>query len=295
MSSKFKVKKPVMVRITSLFIVILLSFCIVPGCSNEPSKVNILIGSWFLTERSFIYILSFRANGSFVISKRKVGQDTKVTGKKKQAEGEWEVEEKQLLLRILKSDKLKDWEKDTTLFFEVLVMTSELLELKTSDEKLIAWKRVKAGRAIDDQDSGEGQLVLMKPVIVNLAKKRPVDKEMYMCLIIGFLLDSPVALPEEKEEPIVPAIHPKVRDAVLFYLGAQTHKNISTFDKLNKVKRNLKEILMPYFEGSLKGIEIKNIVITSSWESVEDFKAEYSESKDDAVDAETDGDKEEKK
>lgn len=276
---RIKIKK-----IISLFIVILLSLLIVSGCGNRASDLSPLLGSWFLTERSFIFLLTFRANGSFTLSKRKVGPNSKVIGKKKDAVGEWEVAEKQLMLRILKADDIEGWMINTTLFFEILLVNSDLLELKPSNRIGERWKKVKSGRNLDEQDAASGKLNMLKPIILNLAKEKRFDKEMYLCVLMGLFLDDvneDGAEEETKEntkkedEFVAPTIHPRIRDTILFYLSAQTHKDLATFEKVNKVKRDLFKVLKPYFYGDLNGIKIDNIVITSKWEIVEEFITEF--------------------
>lgn len=259
------------------------------GCSKEPSQSDLLTGSWFTKDAGVYTMVTFRANGSFTSSKRIMASASKVKGKSGKVDGDWEADGTQLVLRIVESEDSEVWIKDSTHFYEILEVSPEVLYLKSSDEKVAEWKRLKASGGAEPEIPSDDITIGMEPVVVNLAKRRSLDRDMYLCAEIvftveGAAMDEPVTA-EGGPAPKPRSVHPRIRDSVLFYLGAQTHKAVSTFEKLKKVKDTLQEILQPYFDGKLKDIVIKNIVITSSWENVEDFLAEYSEPE--PVEAET--------
>ena len=179
--------------------VILLSIMILGGCKDDdkekdteqgtdPAKKQ-LIGSWNHYNNKIYTLLILRANGNWSSDLRIEGASSKIVERRGNAEGTWNLEEKNLILTVFTSKIEKVWESNTTYRLEIIKIDKRLMTLKYPNSRIITWKRSRTQKAASDPASLTPSFE-MKPLVVNLNKHSSHDKDRYLCLALTLHIDN---------------------------------------------------------------------------------------------------------
>ena len=252
-------------------ILVLVSFVfLIFGCGEkEPSLEDLIIGSWSRYQSRTHVVFSVRANGSWASNVRIEGHSSQIIEKKGDASGTWLIEDKNLVITIAESDLEDIWEQYKTLFYEVFEIDSNHMVLMHPEGRKISWKRLKIKKKGPDVQLPP--VIHMEPIVVNLNKIRAHDKDRYFCLSLDLMLTESLT---DIEQP-VPTLHPRARDSAIIYLSSLIYRDVKTFDKVKVIRKQLEAIMAPYLDGRLKEIKLKQVVISSSLDKVDEFLIEH--------------------
>lgn len=251
------------------------------SCSKDVSSDDRFTGSWRMKKGKSHKILIFKANGTWQSQVRKEGRLGKVVTKEEEVLGTW-VANDNVLQMIATETKLGDaWIVGEPVLYDVMEITELSLKFKKPNGTVEKWVRVKGQKA--EEKERLARAVSDKPIIVNLRKVKPGEKDHYLCIELEFVF-KPL-----KEGESLPPLHPKVRESAIFHLSSLSYAEVNTMPKVSKIKDKLLTILNPYARGKIESIGIQNITVTSRWKSVESFLNQYQES---ATEADENGKKE---
>ncbi len=261
-ATKFKYQYP-------FSILLLFFFFLGYGCSKDVSSDDRFTGSWRMKKGRAHKILQIRANGTWLGEVRKEGRLGKVVTKEEEVSGTWVVADNFLHMTATKTALGDAWKVGETVAFEIIEITELLMIIKKPSGSKESWIRVKSQKV----EEGEKLLraVSMEPIVVNLSRNRPGGKNRYLCIELEF-----VFTPRGEGVPL-PKLHPKVRETAIINLSSLAYSDVNTMDKVGKISDNLLKILNPYAKGQIESIAIKNIAVTSHWNSVEAFLSQYEE------------------
>lgn len=265
-----------------LFLIFFLVISGIYGCSKKSvSSDDRFTGSWRSKKGKIYRILTFKANGTWGFQFRKEGRLAKIVEKSGRASGSWNFKDGFLYLYVIESEVQDDLKVDTTVVYEVTEITPLNMFMIAPSGRSEKWSRVRSAK-----QSGEiSQLatISLDPIVVNLKKEKQGGVNRFLCIEVEFILD-------EKQTPESPAIaiHPKVQETIIFYLSSLRYREVNTMDDIEGLRGNLLKLLKPYMTGNIEKLSIKNVVITSKWQNVETFLAQYKNK--DAKDAEEEGD-----
>lgn len=254
--------------IVVLFVTLSLVLTGVHGCKKSVSSDDRFTGSWSSKKGKIYRIMSFRANGTWSFQFRKEGRLAKIIEKSGKASGNWNYKDGFLYLYVVASEDQEDWKIDTTVVLEVTEITPLNMSLIGTSGQPEKWARVKS-----DKQSGESDqlaTISLEPIVVNLKKEKQGGINRFLCVEMEFVLDEM----QTPETPVI-AIHPKVRETIIFYLSSLTYPEVNTMDDIAVLKNNLLRLLKPYMTANIEKLSIKNVVITSKWQNVETFQAQY--------------------
>lgn len=282
---------------------ILIFFVFWGSCKSGPKVEEFLIGSWRAYKLKVHSILTFYNNGSWAIENRVEGKLSKIVAKKGRISGEWfytddviailpedyqppeEIEDEKsdekkaeedsdtpkifLVLNVIKNeDEDEYWVEGKPNIFELVTLDKNQLIIEDLNGKVLTWDRVRAERERDV--NMEGSLAIdMGSIIVNLSRTKIRQKRRYLCLDMDIVIEVPVVEGAPAIEP--PPLHPRLREAAIFYLSSLTYKDIKSIDRVQEHIALLKDILNPYVKGKIQELYIKNVVVTSQKKNVEDF------------------------
>ncbi|TYT75620.1 flagellar basal body-associated FliL family protein [Desulfobotulus mexicanus] len=248
------------------------------GGEREEDPRMLLIGSWRISHMNIHTILTLRNNGSWQSEDRMEGQHTKIIEKRGKSTGRWKMESKdRLVFSVETAEDAGMWPAGSLQTFDIEVLQPGKLILRHPETgRTSEWAKVRAQRP----EQGEilvHQVVRMEPLIVNVARARVLERQRFLCMEMEFVLslEHPVSNPEEIPPP--PPLHPEVRETVLFYLSSLEYRDMNSFDRVKEFRLNMREILSPYFDNRLEEIEVRNIIVASSEESLEEFILGYPE------------------
>lgn len=277
------------------------------GCSSGPKVEALLIGSWRMHQGKVHSILTFHNNGSWSLENRVEGKLSKIVAKRGRITGEWfytdeldkkyvsqmdtieapsddgstdaEAEEGQdqdnsqptiyLIMHVAESDGDDDWQPGITVPFEILILDKERLSLKNFNGDIMEWSRVRVGKSEETDIEGTVKMNL-GPMVINLSRTRIRQRRRYLCIDVDLVLEvsyhNTDGLPPEP-----PAMHPRIKEAAIFYLSAKTYKDLKSVDDAQNVISGLKNVLNPYLQGKIQELTINNIVVSTERKNVEDF------------------------
>ena len=280
---------------------------ILGGCSSGPKVEALLIGSWRMHQGKVHSILTFHNNGSWSLENRVEGKLSKIVAKRGRITGEWfytdeldkqfvsETAEKEktsdakggdagtqdsqaqedppptiyLIMHVSESDGDEYWQPGITIPFEILTLDKEMLVMRNFTGDTMEWLKVRAGK--NEEMDTEGTVKMnIGPMVINLSRTRIRQRRRYLCLDVDLVLEVPYH-DTEAVPPEPPAIHPRIKEAAIFYLSAKTYKDIKTVDDAQNVISGLKNVLNPYLEGKIQELVINNIVVSTERKNVEDF------------------------
>lgn len=241
------------------------------GCSQDVSSDDRFTGSWRMKKGRAHRIWTFRANGTWQSQVRKEGRLGKVISKQEEFLGTWVVKDNFLHMTATEAKVGDAWNIGETTSFALIEITEQQMTLKKPNGTIEKWSRVKSQKA--DGKEKQARAVSLAPIIVNLFNERAGSKEHFLCIELEFTFKpgmTPGAPP--------PELHPKVREATIFYLSSLTYSEVNTMDKVGAIKGRLLQLLNPYANNQIEDIAIQNITVTSRWKSVEVFLSQYTAS-----------------
>jgi hypothetical protein len=248
----------------------LFSSLLVEGCGKDkgPSFDELLLGSWNRTHKNAYSVLVFKAQGGWDSDIRMEGAHSRIIEKRGKATGTWQLEGDQLVMTVVESDLVDLWEKNKTLFCEIVELNGDVLSLKYPDGNVQDYKRFKS-KAKPGEQVNLSRVIRMEPLVVNLNKHRSHDKDRYLCL------DMEVNLKKLKPGQAQPVLHPRARDAMNLFLSSLLYKDVKTLDSVKQVTKNLEVLLNPYLDNMVDGITVNHVVISSTMDKVEEFLIEH--------------------
>lgn len=246
----------------------------VEGCGKEkgPTVGELLLGTWNFNESKAYTAMIIKAEGIWSSDIKMEGLSSKIIEKKGSASGTWQVEGKQLVLTVVESDMEDVWEKNKTLFCEIVELNRNLMSLKYPDGKIQTWNRAedpKKAPAPGEELAEPPRLIKMEPIVVNLNKIRSHDKDRYLCL------DLTLNLKDSPSGKAIPLLHPRARDAMILFLSSLIYEDVKNLDVVKQVMKNMEVMLDPYLDHMLDNIEINHVIISSTMDKVDEFLIEH--------------------
>lgn len=241
------------------------------GCSKDVSSDDRFTGSWRMKKGRDHKILTFRANGTWQSQVRKEGRLGRIVTKQEEFIGEWTVSDNFLSMTATQVLAGDTWKIGETISFEIIEIAELTMQLKKTNGTIETWMRVKSQKT-EGKEPATVQALSFKPIVVNLSKEKAGSKDYYLCIELEFVLTS--VIPEGTP---LPDLHPKVREATIFYLSSLTYSEVNTMDKVAGIKDKLLQLVNPYAKDQIENISIRNITVTSRWESVEAFLSQYND------------------
>jgi hypothetical protein len=225
----------------------------------EPTAAERLLGSWRAQTRNIHTILNFRANGTWTSQVRIEGSLSRIVQKKGTVAGTWEVNpEGRLLMTATETPIAIGWEQGQPVSFEIVALTDAVLQLDDQAGRKLALERVKI-----QNPAGGGQFVTLDldPIVVNLRTASPNDPPRFVCVSIGLVLANDRGA----------VATPKVREAIIFHLGALTYADVSTPEALEALKSDLHRLVNPYLRGAVSELHFNRMVVTTQQRVVDEF------------------------
>ncbi len=241
------------------------------GCSSEPSLGDRLVGTWRYKALDVHTTLTFRANGSWKSTARREAATAKVIEKTGEATGFWSVEDNRLTMDVEASDLEETWEPGAKLFFNILEIQETKLPLESPSGVVTEWKRLVARSAPDENGEIGPETVALGPIVINLAKRKMLEKERYICADMELVVE-----PELTDPDIDPTvIHPRIREQIVFFLGARIYKEVNSLNKVQKLTEELFTVLRPHLPPGVIELKVNRVVVTGRRLGVEEFLSEY--------------------
>ncbi|OGR24339.1 MAG: hypothetical protein A2277_02020 [Desulfobacterales bacterium RIFOXYA12_FULL_46_15] len=235
---------------------------------KKKSQAELTVGNWS-QEKNRAYVLLYANSKGEWNSSVKVSEATsKVVKTKGKAKGLWRIEKNQMIFTVMESDIEDVWEKNSTVFYDILDLTENKMQLKDEQGDVTAWSRTKIGKSTESE-ADLALVIPMAPVVVNLNKDRSNDKDRYLCLKMNFILKE--LMPGQQ----VPPVHPKVEDAIVIFFSSLVFEDVKDFDGIRSQGQKLVNILNPYMEGMIKEVAIENVIVATEIEKVEEFLIEH--------------------
>lgn len=244
-------------------------FLSITGCSKEEKNQNeFAVGNWTqLRNRAYILLIT-NPKGEWNSSVRIADATSKIVKSKGHAKGTWHIEKSQMIFTVTESDIEEIWEKNATIFFDVVEITETQMQLMDESGRVIVWKHTNPKKtAASEEDMSP--IIPMGPVVVNLNKNRSNDKDRYLCLNMNMVLKE--LMPDQE----IPLLHPKAREAAIIFLSSLVFNNVKDFDSIKKQSMQLVDVLNPYMEGFVKEISIEHVIVASDIYKVEEFIIEH--------------------
>lgn len=257
-------------RKTAVLCLVVLLYSFWAGCSKDVSSDDRFTGSWRMKKGREHRIWTFRANGTWQSQVRKEGRLGKVISKQEEFLGTWVVNDNFIQMTATEARAGDAWNIGETVSFEIIEITEGKMTIKKPNGTIEEWARVKSQKA--DEKEKLARAVSLKPIIVNLYNEKSGSKDHFLCIELEFTFKTKIT--DGVPAPI-PELHPKVREATIFYLSSLTYSEVNTMDKVGAIKGRLLPLLNPYANNQIEDIAIQNITITSRWKSVEMFLSQY--------------------
>ncbi len=259
-------KKPFCILIC--FASIFLSLVCLSGCGSEPDQGELIMRGW-TNKRGEAYIyLKIKMEGKWEVSVNIADATTRIIQVRGKASGQWHIEDNALVLTVFESNINKIFKKDVTNFYEIVKLNEKVMELLDTHGQLTTWKAIELSKKQAGKSGSNS--IRMAPFTVNLNKLRSRDKDRYLCVNFKIILKE--FLPGSE----VTKVHPKAREAVLIYLSSLVYKDIKNLDNAEEIQKNLQIILNPYIGNMIQKIEIDHIIVSSTYDRVEEFLIEHS-------------------
>jgi hypothetical protein len=256
--------------IRSLFLAV---YCIAAlffaGCGEEEkTQTDLAVGNWTqLRNRAYILLIT-NPKGEWNSSVRVADVTSKIVKSKGTAKGVWHVENGQIIFSVTESDIETVWEKNATLFYDIVSITDTEMQFKDENGRVGIWNKTNAQKASAANE--EVQIVMpMGPVVVNLNKNRSNDKDRYLCMNLNLILKE--LMPDQDPPPI----HPRAHDAAIIFLSSLVQNDVKDFDALKERGKELVHVINPYLDGMVKEIEIEHVIVANDVQKVEEFIIEH--------------------
>ncbi|WP_300456950.1 flagellar basal body-associated FliL family protein [Desulfobacula sp.] len=239
------------------------------GCGErEKTQNELAVGNWTqLRNRAYILLIT-NPKGEWNSSVRISDATSKIVKSKGNAKGKWHIEQDQMIFTVLESDIEEAWTKNTTIFFDIVGIMENEMQLKDESGRIAVWKKTNVKKAAIVEDGLE-IILPMGTVVVNLNKHRSNDKDRYLCLNLNLVLKD--LMPDQE----IPQIHPKARDAAITFLSSLVFNDVKSFDRIKAGSRKLVDVLNPYMKGFIKDIVIEHVIVATEIDKVEEFIIEH--------------------
>jgi len=244
-------------------------FVSIIGCGEDEKNQNeFAVGNWTqLRNRAYILLIT-NPKGEWNSSVRIADATSKIVKSKGSAKGTWHIEKSQMIFTVIESDIEEIWEKNATIFYDVVEITQNQMQLRDEFDRVIVWKQTSAKKTAASEEMA-APIIPMGPVTVNLNKNRSNDKDRYLCLNMNMVLKE--LMPDQE----IPLLHPKAREAAIIFLSSLVFNNVKDFDSIKNQGRKLVDVLNPYMEGFIKEISIEHVIVASDINKVEEFIIEH--------------------
>lgn len=249
---------------------VVLSFLIFfTGCGGkEKSRNEFVVGNWTQYRNRAYILLITNPKGEWNSSVRIADVTSKIVKSKGNAKGTWYIEDDRIIFTVMESDIEEIWKKNATRFFNIVELTGARMELEDETGRIIVWKQTQS-QQVEITEENLVPVIPMGPVVVNLNKVRSNDKDRYLCMNLDLV-------PEElMPGQAVPPIHPRVREAATIFLSSLVFKDVKDFEGIKEQNKKLVEIINPYMEGLIKEIDVKQVIVATEIERVEEFIIEH--------------------
>jgi hypothetical protein len=237
----------------------------ITGCDERGKTQNELaVGNWtHLRNRAYILLIT-SPTGEWNSSVRISDVTSKIVKSKGNAKGTWHIENDQMIFVVLESDIEEAWTKNTTIFFDIIGIMENEMQLKNEFGRTLVWRKTNVQKAATAENSLE-IILPMGPVVVNLNKNRSNDKDRYLCLNLNMVFKE--LMPGQE----IPPIHPKAREAAIVFFSALVFNDVKSFDRIKEKIRKLVDVLNPYMEGFIREILIEHVIVATEIDKVEEF------------------------
>ncbi|CCK79404.1 flagellar basal body-associated FliL family protein [Desulfobacula toluolica] len=252
-----------------LFLICVFFLISITACKEEQKVQNELaVGNWVHVKNRTYILLILNPKGEWQSSIRIADASSKIVEAKGNAKGMWYIEKEQMIFTVTESDIEDVWEKNATIFFDIIELTETLIRLKDESGRIWVWGPTtsrKSGASEDDLTS----VIPMGVVAVNLNKNRSNDKDRYLCLNLNLILKE--LMPGQK----MPPIHPKAREAAIIFFSSLVFNDVKDFDRIKQQIVKLMDVLNPYLDGFVKEISIEHVLVATEIDKVEEFIIEH--------------------
>ncbi len=254
--------------ISCVFLVLFVTFSLTACGEKEKGDEELVVGHWTQYRNRAYILLVMNPKGNWDSSVRIADATSKIVKSKGDAQGSWHMEGGQLIFTVMDSTIEEIWEKNDTNFFEIVELGERLMLLKEENGRIAEWKKTSSQKSSAAESIPE-VVIPMKPLAVNLNKNRSNTQDRYLCLNMNMVLK------ELMPEQVVPAMHPKAREAAIIFLSSLVYEDVKDFDQVKLQRTKLVDVLNPYMEGFIKDIEIEHVIISTTIEKVEEFIIEH--------------------
>jgi len=187
------------------------------------------------------------------------------------ATGFWSVEDNRLTMDVETSELEETWEPGAKLFFHVHEIIEQTLPLESPSGEIVSWKKLIAKGGVDENGELAPETVSLGPMVINLSKRKMLEKERFICVDLEFVVDPELSDPDM--DPTL--IHPRIRELIVLYLGSRVYKEVNTLAKVQKLTDNLFKVLRPHLQSAVTEFKVNRVVVTGRRLGVEEFLSEY--------------------
>ncbi len=252
------------IALISIVNVIFLTSC----GERKKSQAELAVGNWSQERNRAYLLLVTNQKGEWSSSVKISDATSKIVKSKGNAKGAWQIEKNQMIFTVMESDIEDVWEKNRTIFYDIVDLTENRMQLKNEDGAVVVWSKTRMEKSAESE-ANLAPVISMAPVVVNLNKNRSNDKDRYLCLKMNIILNE--LMPGKK----IPPDHPKVHDAIIIFFSSLVYDDVKDFDGLKGQSQKLVNILNPYMEGMIKEIAIENVILATEIDKVEEFLIEH--------------------
>ncbi|SDT84192.1 hypothetical protein [Desulfobacula phenolica] len=252
-----------------LFLICVSFFVSITGCGEEKKVQNDLaVGNWIHVKNRTYILLILNPKGEWQSSIRIADASSKIVEAKGNAKGMWYIEEDRMIFTVTESDIEDVWEKNATIFFDIVELAETIIQLKDESGRIWIWTHTNSHKSGASEDN-LASVIPMGLVAVNLNKNRSNDKDRYLCLNLNLILKE--LMPGQK----MPPIHPKAREAAIIFLSSLVFNDVKDFDRIKQQSGKLVDVLNPYLDGFIKEISIEHVIVATEIDKVEEFIIEH--------------------
>ncbi len=239
------------------------------GCGEKTVPLDEqLLGNWIQSNETRYIEIQLAPEGMWSSHVKIANPRSKIVAFKGDASGTWYVQEKQLTMTVVESTIEKVWGKNSIYSFSVEDILASRILLKNAEEKELQWEKETPDQKALEEVS---PVLSMAPIAVNLNKISSNTKDSYLCVKID------IVLKELMPGVPPPVMHPRIREASVIFFSSLIHDQVRTFDEVNVQKKALLKVLNPYLHGAIKEIDLKKVMVTSSYEKVDEFLMDFSQ------------------
>ncbi|OGR32662.1 MAG: hypothetical protein A3J80_02725 [Desulfobacula sp. RIFOXYB2_FULL_45_6] len=237
------------------------------GCGEKSkTQAELAIGDWARVKGRTYIVIANGPNGEWESSVRFSDAASKVVTSKKNAKGSWHIEKGRMAFAVVDSEIQEVWEKGGTIFYDIVELTENRMQLKNESGHVDIWTRAEPGK------HGDSEIAMpMGLVVVNINKNRSNVKDRYLCLNMNIILKE--LMPGQTPPPL----HPKIRDATIIFFSSLVYDDVNDFNDIELQCQRLVDLLNPQMEGMIKKIAVEHVILTAEIDKVEEFMIEHTQ------------------